>query len=691
MKFKDDALYLNRGLSWLEFNQRVLDQAFDLENPLLERLKFLGIVSSNLDEFFEVHVAAIKQQSQLGRNKPLPDGFLPEEELAAVSARIRKQLVEQYRCWEEEIIPALQEEEIWLHEYSTLPAAQKEYFKKYFQEFIFPILTPLAVDPSHPFPQLPNLSLNVLVAFQRAQAEEIGTDLAVVPIPPVLPRLVPFPQQDSSQGYHFVFLESIIQQHVEALFYDVPVLEAHLFRITRNSNLTIDEEESDLLHAIEEELRHLHSHTPIRLEIHQSCPESLSTRLLTLLGLHKNDLYVLPHVLALKQLLPLAFEIDRSDLREKRFTPHVVLSLNEEADVFWHLRKGDILLHHPYDSFQTVLDFLGHAAEDPHTLAIKQTLYRTSHDSPLVASLITAARNGKQVTVIIELKARFDEAANIKWARMMRDAGINVIYGVSGLKTHAKALLVVRQEGETIRRYVHLSTGNYHPNTARLYTDLGLLTADKRITDDVAAIFNILTGVSRFPQLQTLTLAPYNMREKLFQLLERETEHARAGRPARVMIKMNALVEEGMIAALYRASQAGVKIRLLIRGTCCLRPGISGVSDNIEVRSIVGRFLEHSRILRFENGGSPEIFLSSADWMPRNLFRRVEISFPLLHPGVQAHVEEILEWFWKDNVKARVMDQEGNYHPLPCNKERFNAQQAFLEDAQERNVTAQRK
>ncbi|MBX9743024.1 MAG: polyphosphate kinase 1 [Chthoniobacterales bacterium] len=686
MKFKDDALYLNRGLSWLEFNQRVLDQAFDLENPLLERLKFLGIVSSNLDEFFEVHVAAIKQQCQHGGNKPLADGFFPEEEFKALSARIRKQLAVQYQCWKEMIAPALEQEKITFHHYSDLASAEQEYFKKYFEEFIFPMLTPLAVDPVHPFPQLPNLSLNVLVALQGLQGEEISTDLAVVPIPPTLPRLVPFPNESESEQCHFVFLESIIQHHVGALFYGVPVLGAHLFRITRNSNLTIDEEESDLLHAIEEELRHVHRHAPIRLEVHHSCPEFLSEKLLRLLHLQKNDLYVLPDILALKQLLPLAFEIDRPDLREKRFTPHTVLSLKEEADIFWHLRKGDILLHHPYDSFQTVLDFLGHAAEDPHTLAIKQTLYRTSHDSPLVASLITAAQNGKQVTVVIELKARFDEASNIKWARMMRDAGVNVIYGISGLKTHAKAMLVVRQEGEVIRRYVHLSTGNYHPTTARLYTDLGLLTADQRITDDVAAMFNMLTGVSRFPELQTLTLAPYNMKEKLFQLLNRESEHARCGRPAGVMIKMNALVEESMIMALYRASQMGVRIRLLIRGTCCLRPGILGVSDNIEVRSIVGRFLEHSRILRFENGGNPELFLSSADWMPRNLFRRVEISFPLLHPGVQAHIEEILEWFWKDNVKARIMDQDGNYHRLSSVSEPFNAQQAFLEDAQRRRL-----
>ncbi len=682
MKPKDNSLYLNRGLSWLEFNQRVLDQAFDEANPLLERVKFLAIVSSNLDEFFEVHIAAIKQQCQGHGVKTTPDGFTPEEELVAISSRVREQLADQYRCWGELLTPALKKEKITFHEYPDLPLEEQAYFKKYFEEFIFPMLTPLAIDLSHPFPPLLNLSLNIIVSLQEEDRE---ATLAVVQIPSALPRLVPFKNNDTSETHHFVFLESIIKHHIGALFYGVEVAEAHLFRITRNSNLTIDEEEADnLLHAIEEELRHLHKNAPVRLEVCQGFPEGLSKSLLQLFRLEKSHLYELPGILNVRQLMSFACEIDRPDLREKRFSPVNVLTLTEEADIFWHLRRGDILLHHPYDSFQTVADFLGHAAEDPHTLAIKQTLYRTSHDSPLVSSLITAAQNGKQVTVIIELKARFDEAANIKWARMMRDAGINVIYGISGLKTHAKAMLVVRQEGELIRRYVHLSTGNYHPSTARLYTDLGLLTAREPLTADVAAMFNILTGISKFPKLNELTLAPYNMKESLLGLIEREIEHAQQGRPAGMMIKMNALVEECMINELYRASQAGVAIRLLIRGTCCLRPGIPGVSENIEVRSIVGRFLEHSRILRFENGGSPEIFLSSADWMPRNLFRRVESCFPLLHSGVKAHVQEILEWFWKDNVKAKVMDSSGNYHSVPVLGEPFSAQQAFLEDAQRR-------
>ncbi|MBM3856669.1 MAG: polyphosphate kinase 1 [Verrucomicrobia bacterium] len=679
---QDHSLFLNRGLSWLEFNQRVLDQAFDHENPLLERLKFLAIVSSNLDEFFEVHMAALRQQYQSHQMTIGPDGMAPKDELVALAARIHRQVEDQYRCWSQEVLPALEAEKISFHRYYELPEEEKKYFSNYFREFIFPMLTPLAIDPSHPFPQLPNLSSNLIVSLE---GEGMHSDLAIVPIPTALPLVLPFSCSDHQGKYQFVFLESIIREHLSDLFCGMTIKGSHLFRLTRNSNLTIDEEESDnLLHAIEEELRHVSHSAPIRLEIEAASPEFIVKRLLPLFHLHESDCYFFKEVINLKQFLPLAFDLDRPDLREERFSPTNVISLSEEADIFWHLRKRDILLHHPYDSFQTVADFLGHAAEDPQTISIKQTLYRTSTDSPLVSSLITAARNGKQVTVVIELKARFDEAANIKWARMMREAGINVIYGLSGLKTHAKAMLVVRQEGETIRRYAHLGTGNYHPATARIYTDLGVLTARESLTADVAAMFNILTGVSKLPEMKELILAPYVIREKLLALIEREVEHAKAGRPSGMYLKMNALVEESMIKALYRASQAGVPIKLLVRGICCLRPGIPGMSETIEIRSIVGRFLEHSRILRFENGGEPEIFLSSADWMPRNLFRRVETCFPLLNPDIKAHVEEILEWFWKDNLKARVMNRDGIYYPRSIVGEHFNVQQAFIEEAQKR-------
>ncbi len=686
MKKQDCSLFLNRGLSWLEFNQRVLDQAFDQENPLLERLKFLGIGSSNLDEFFEVHMAALRQQYQGHHMSTGPDGMSPKDELVILATKIHEQVKNQYCCWKEEVLPALQAEGISFHRYSELPEEERLYFSKYFREFIFPTLTPLAIDLSHPFPQLPNLSSTLIVALE---GEGTCSDLAMVPIPITFPLILPFSGNEHQGKHQFVFLESIIKEHLNDLFCGMTIKGAFLFRLTRNSNLTIDEEEADnLLHAIEEELRHVQHNAPIRLEIEEACPASITKRLLHLFHLHESDCYLFSEVINLKQFLPLAFELDRPDLREERFSPTNVISLSEEADIFWHLRKRDILLHHPYNSFQTVADFLGHAAEDPQTISIKQTLYRTSTDSPLVSSLITAARNGKQVTVVIELKARFDEAANIKWARMMREAGINVIYGLSGLKTHAKAMLVVRQEGEVIRRYAHLGTGNYHPATARIYTDLGLLTSRESLTADIASMFNILTGVSKLPEMKELILAPYVIREKLLALIDREIEHAQAGRPSGIYLKMNALVEEGMIRALYRASQAGVPIKLLVRGICCLRPGIPRVSETIEVRSIVGRFLEHSRILHFRNGGASEVFLSSADWMPRNLFRRVETCFPLLHPDVKEHVEEILEWFWKDNTKSRVMDGHGNYHRLPSKGELFNVQQAFIEDAQERRNSA---
>ena len=682
MAISDPKLFINRGLSWLEFNQRVLDQALDRENPLLERLKFLCIVSSNLDEFFEVRVAGLKQQVQTQHVALAPDGLSPKTELAAISKRARKQVEDQYRCWRDEVQPGLDANNIRFHDYPNIPETEREHFERFFHERIFPVLTPLAIDPSHPFPQLLNKSLNVIV---HLEGEGINTDLAVVQVPRILPRVVPFANQTDEQGHDFVFLGSIIKHYVGSLFHGVKVLGAHLFRVTRNSNLYVDEEESEnLLHAIEEELRHVNRGAAVRLEVQEDCPDAVADRLLEIFNLGQGDLYRHDGPINLTRLMPLALSIDRPDLRDKRFTPANVVSLNEEADIFWHIRKGDILLHHPYDSFQTVQDFLGQAAEDPHTLAIKQTLYRTSSDSPLVASLIHAAQNGKQVTVIIELKARFDEAANIKWARLMREAGVNVIYGIAGLKTHAKAMLVVRQEGDVIRRYAHLGTGNYHPSTARLYTDLGFLTAREELTSDVASMFNILTGVSKFPGMRELLMAPYDLREGMVSLIDREIDHARAGRPAGIFVKMNALVEEGMIEALYSASQAGINIRLLIRGVCCLRPGVPGVSENIEVRSLVGRFLEHSRIIRFENGGSPEIYLGSADWMPRNLFRRVETGFPIRNPRVQEHIQEIIDWFWRDNMKARIMDENGLYHLRTVEGEPFDAQAEFLAEAQRR-------
>lgn len=680
MDLSDSALFINRELSWLEFNQRVLDQAFDDSNPILERLKFLCIVSSNLDEFFEVRVAGLKQQRQTLSSEAGPDGLSAGETLALVSERTRRMVDDQYRCWREQIQPGLEEQRIRFHAYSDLPEHEKTHFAAFFEKTVYPVLTPIAVDPSHPFPQLLNKSLNVIVELE---GDGLETDIAVVQAPRILPRVVPFSEHKNGDDY--VFLGNIIQEHVASLFKGVTVKGAHLFRVTRNSNLYFDEEEAqNLLHAIEEELRKVKRGAAVRLEVQDDCPDRVGDRLLEIFNLEEEDVFRIDGPLNFSRLMPLALQIDRPELRYKRFSPCTVVSLDTESDIFFHIRKGDILLHHPYDNFQTVVDLLAQAAEDPHVLAIKQTLYRTSSDSPIVQSLIEAARNGKQVTAVIELKARFDEAANIKWARLMREAGVDVVYGVASLKTHAKAMLIIRSEGDGIRRYAHLGTGNYHPSTAKIYTDLSLMTCREEITTDLAETFNCLTGVSKFPPMNQLLVAPWSLLTAFQQMIENEIEHANAGRPSGIYAKINSLVEEGIIESLYRASAAGVPIRLLVRGMCAVRVGIPGVSENIEVRSIVGRFLEHSRIFRFENGGSPKIFLGSADWMPRNLFRRVETVFPIVNQRMLAHVEEILDWFWKDNVKSKVMQPDGTYasRPIAEGEKPFDAQAEFLADAQ---------
>lgn len=680
MDFSDKSYFINRELSWLEFNQRVLDQALDEANPLLERLKFLCIVSSNLDEFFEVRVAGLKQQRQTHSFVTGPDGMTASESLEAISRRVRALVDLQYQCWREQLQPQLEENRIRFHTYPDVPESEKEHFANYFKKSIYPVLTPLAIDPSHPFPQLLNKSLNVIVELE---GDDLETDIAIVQVPRILPRVVPFSKQEN--GDDFVFLGHIIQHHVSSLFHGVNVKGAHLFRVTRNSNLYVDEEEAlNLLHAIETELRKVNRGAAVRLEVEQDCPPHAVQRLLEIFNLEEEDIFRIDGPLNFVRLMPLALQIDRPDLRYKRFSPNTVVSLDTESDIFFHIRKGDILLHHPYDNFQTVVDFVAQAAEDPHVLAIKQTLYRTSSDSPFVHSLIEAARNGKQVTVIIELKARFDEAANIKWARMMREAGVDVVYGVAGLKTHAKAVLVVRGEGDGIRRYAHLGTGNYHPSTAKIYTDLGLLTCREEITSDLSEAFNCITGISKFPEMTQLLVAPYNLYASFQKLIETEIEHAKAGRPSGIYAKVNSLVEEGIIESLYRASTAGVRIKLMVRGMCSVKVGIPGVSENIEVRSMVGRFLEHSRIYRFENGGDPKIYLGSADWMPRNLFRRVETVFPVISPGMKEHVEEILAWFWKDNVKAKVMQPDGTYTLVQSTEPSFDVQAEFVADAQRR-------
>jgi polyphosphate kinase len=666
--------YVNRELSWLEFNQRVLDQARDTTNPLLERLKFLCIVSSNLDEFFEVRVGGLKQQSQHVPQLAGPDGLSPAATLEKIADRVRPMVAGQYRCWSEDIRPALAKENIHFHQYPDVPPDERAFFEEHFTREVYPVLTPLAIDAAHPFPQLQNKGLNVVVELQDSS----HTDLVVVQVPRVLPRFIRFSK--AKDGEHYIFLGDLVRHHAATLVGDSKAASAHLFRITRNSNLYYDEDEShNLLQSIEEELRNANRGAAVRLEVNEDCPGHLVGRLREILALGEADVYRCPAPLNLVRLMPLCFAIDRPDLRDPGFKPRIAVAHSEDSSIFHQIRRGDILLHHPYESFQAVVDLLARAAEDPNVLAIKQTLYRTSSDSPLVHALIQAAHNGKQVTAIIELKARFDEAANIHWARLMQEAGVDVVYGVTGLKTHAKAMLIVRREGDVLRRYAHLGTGNYHPKTATIYTDLGLMTCNEEITADIAEAFNLVTGIPHFKSLRHLLMAPFNMLERFLAMIDREIAHAKEGRPAGIIAKMNALVEKDIIDALYRASGAGVPVRLLVRGICVLRPGVPGLSENIEVRSLVGRFLEHSRVYSFENAGEREIYIGSADWMSRNLRHRVELVCPLLTPAHRDRASELLETFWKDNVRARAMLPDGSYQRLEAGEPPFDAQEIFLQ------------
>jgi polyphosphate kinase len=677
----DPSLFNNRELSLLEFNERVLAEAQDPTNPILERLRFLCIVASNLDEFFEVRVAGLKQQRQSNVSAPGPDGMSPGEQLAAISARVRKMVDEEYRVWSEELVPALEKNNIFFLRHDELTNAEKQYYAKYFEKSVYPVLTPLAVDPVHPFPQLLNKSLNVAVELEGI---EISTNLALVQVPRILPRLLLYKAGEKGV-YRHIFIGNLIQAHVASLFHGVRVKGAYQFRVTRNSELYLDEEETDnLLKSIELELRKRSRGAAVRLEIQRDCPRHVADQLLQTFGLTEDDLYQVDGPINFLRLMPVIAEVDRPDLKFRPFVPAIVTAPHEEEDIFAQIRRKPILVHHPYESFQTVIDFIEQAAEDPKVLAIKQTLYRTSGDSQIVASLAEAAQSGKQVTVVIELKARFDEAANIKWARLLQEAGAHVVYGIAGLITRAKLALVVRREEDRIRRYLHLGTGNYHPSTAKLYEDFGLLTCEPEITNDSAELFNWLTGVSVFPDLKKLKAAPKSLHEFVLEMIRRESQHARSGKPAAIFVKVNALVDEEVIQALYLASQAGVQIRLLVRGVCSLRPGVHGVSDNVVVRSIVGRFLEHSRIYRFENAGNPEIYLASADWTARNFFRRVEVCFPVQDAELRERVDRILEVYWKDNVKAREQASDATYFRRALEGERVDAQALFREEARQR-------
>jgi polyphosphate kinase len=662
---KAPALYINRELSLLEFNGRVLEQARDASLPLLERLRFLAIASSNLDEFFEIRVAGLKQRVELGAPQPGPDGLTPLEQLAAIAARAHALVDEQYRVLNEVLRPALTAENLGLVSGERIPRAVRKWMKDYFTTEVEPVLTPLALDPARPFPRIQNKSLNFIVRLSGSDAFGRNANLAIVQVPRSLPRVMRIGDAAAGGPQTLALLSRIIMTNIDRLFEGVAVEGCWQFRVTRNSDLYVDDEEvDDLLRAVEGELAHRRYGAAVRLETAHDCPEDLVTFLRSQFALEPSDVYAVNGPVNLNRLMALYDLVDRPDLKFPAFTPGTPARMGPPSDIFAVLRQRDVLIHHPFQSFQPVTDFVRQAATDPRVLAIKMTLYRAGADSLLVTALAEAARNGKDVTVIIELRARFDEAANIELANRLQEAGAHVMYGVVGFKTHAKLILVVRREHRRLRRYCHVGTGNYHVRTARSYTDYGLFTADDAVGEDLHDLFRQLTSLTRAPRLRKLLQSPFTLHPGLLERIEREIGHARAGRPARILAKMNALIEPQVVQALYRASQAGVRCDLIVRGICALRPGLPGVSENITVRSIVGRFLEHSRVFYFENGGDGELWCSSADWMERNFFRRVEVGFPIERRKHRERILEDLETYLEDNVNAWQLNADGSYTRL---------------------------
>jgi polyphosphate kinase len=654
-------LYINRELSFLEFNQRVLEQAKDGRIPLLERVKFLCISCANLDEFFEIRVAGLKELLDAGAVHGATDGLSVPETLKAIRARATGLVDEQYQLLNDVLLPELAKNGVVFVAPDTWTEPQAEWLAAYFEREVEPVLSPLALDPARPFPKILNKSLNFAVVVEGEDGFGRNSGLAVVQAPRSLPRLIRLPDELGSR--HFVFLGTIVEAFVSRLFEGMRMRGCYQFRVTRNSDLFVEQEEvDDLLRAVEGELASRRYGDAVRLETAHDCPDEILTYLLGQFALSADDLYKVSGPVNLNRLMALYDLVDRTELKYAAFTASIPERLRTGNDIFATLRTGDVLLHQPFQSFGPVMDFIKQAAEDPQVLAIKQTLYRAGSDSTIVSALAGAAQAGKDVTVIIELRARFDEEANIELANKLQEAGAHVMYGVFGFKTHAKLLMVVRREEKGLRRYCHLGTGNYHPKTARLYTDYGLMTADESIGEDIHEIFLQLTGLTRIPRLRKLLHAPFALHQALLSKIEREAEHARAGRPARIIAKLNALTEPTVIQALYKASRAGVDIDLIVRGVCCLRPGVRGVSERISVRSIVGRFLEHSRVYYFENAGERDIYCGSADWMDRNLFRRIEVAFPVTAPDLQSRVTEDLHLYLADDCQAWDLKSDGRYH-----------------------------
>src|SRR6266700_1745033 len=686
-RFSDPQNFINRELSWLEFNRRVLEEAQDPTQPLIERVKFLTIFSSNLDEFFEIRVAGIKQQIKSETSDIGPDGLSPTDTFDRIQKTVRRLVATQCALWKNELLPELAKNGIYVREMAELSPKRAAWAHRYFQQEVLPMLTPLAVDASHPFPHLLNRSHNLLV---RAKLQRGGEPLhAIVQVPRAVSRLIALPRgKEADEPWDYIYLASLIKQHISELFPGLILDGVHAFRVTRNSDLYIDEEEAEnLLRTIEQELRRSSRGNAVRLEIEADCPKDFRDLLLEFFNLTEADVYKLDGPLSMTHLMPLVTNDAFANLRDRPFQPACVPALPPHVNIFEVMRRQDVLLHHPYESFDPVVELIEEAAQDPQVLAIKSTLYRTNGDSPIVQALMNAAAAGKQVTALVELRARFDEAANIQWARQLEEAGAHVVYGVVGLKTHCKALLIVRRDADRLRHYVHLGTGNYHPRTARIYTDFSLVTCEPQLTEEVSVVFNTLTGLAGYPGLKKLLVAPFDLQKRLIGLIERERDHALAGKPARIIAKLNHLVDQETIEKLYEASCADVPIDLIVRGICSLRPKIPGLSENIRVFSIVGRFLEHSRIYYFENAGQREVYLSSADWMPRNFFRRVEIAFPVEQPPLRDRIiDEVLPKFLHDRVKARELQPDGSYRRLkPEGKEpREQAQWHFREVSRER-------
>lgn len=683
-KKEGKVAYFNRELSWLAFNRRVLEQAQTERYPLLERMRYLSFVSSNLDEFFEIRVAGLVQQVDSGVSTVGFDGLGPKEQLRHIHSISTALVQDQYQCWREQILPGLRKEGIFFKSSGELTKKEMEWVERYFDDQIYPVLTPLGIDPAHPFPQISNKSLNILVSLENDEEEEPEKLIAIIPVPRILPRVIHIDIAEKQNTSSYIFLSDLLKIFAGRLFPGYKIRFAQAFRITRNSDLYIDEEEvENLLLKIEEELHKMRKGAAVRLEIEEGADHDILEKLLHITHLSPEYVFSINGPINLMRLMSVYDLIDRPDLKFKPQNPWTPPALLETSDIFNQITKSDILLHHPFESYQPVVDFIEQAAVDPQVLAIKQTLYRTSGDSPIIKSLIKASQNGKQVTALIELKARFDEANNIQWARRLEEVGVHVVYGLVGLKTHCKCCLVVRHESEGLRRYTHLGTGNYNPKTARFYTDLSLFTCREEITSEVADLFNTLTGFARSPSFNKMLIAPFNLHSGFLDLIDKEIELAKAGKEGRVIVKVNSMIDQPVIDKLYKASQAGVKIDLIVRGICGVVPGVPGLSENIRVRSILGRYLEHSRIYYFGNGGQePKVYVGSADWMPRNFYRRIEAVFPIEDEKIRKRIiEDILPPYLKDNQLASELLPNGAYQSVTPKEgeEVFNCQEFFFD------------